>query len=141
MISVTNIPLATYPDAIKAITPLIDKGKIEEAKTALQKALNTMVVTKNVIPLPVIRAEAQLKEAEKLTENKERSDEENKKLTELLNKARKQIEIAEILGYGDKDSLQPMYEQLKEITKKTEGGKSGTGFYEKLKKMVAEAMG
>jgi soluble cytochrome b562 len=38
VISVRNIPLAPYPDAIKAVTPLIDKGEIEEAKLALRPA-------------------------------------------------------------------------------------------------------
>lgn len=140
VISVDNIPLATYPDAIKAITPLIDEGKLEEAKTELQKVLNTIVVTRTVIPLPIIRAEEQLKEAEKLTENKKRTDEENTKLTELLSKAREQLEIAEILGYGTKDCFKPMHEQIQEITRKTEGGKSGMGYFDKLKKSVSEVM-
>ena len=137
VISVTNIPLATYPDAIKAITPLIDDGKIEEAKAGLQRALNTMVVTKTIIPIPVMRAEAYLEEAEKLTENKERSDEENEKLTDLLDRARTQLEMAELLGYGTKGCFKPMYEQLDEIATKTQGGKGGEGFFEKLKRMVS----
>ncbi|MDX5583123.1 YfdX family protein, partial [Escherichia coli] len=36
VITVTNIPLASYPAAVKAVVPLIDQGKIEEAKAALQ---------------------------------------------------------------------------------------------------------
>ena len=141
VISVTNIPLATYPDTIKAITPLIDEGKLEEAKAGLQKALNTMVVTKTIIPIPVMRAEAYLEEAEKLTENKERSDEDNEKLTDLLDRARTQLEMAELLGYGTKGCFKPMYEQLDEIATKTEGGKGGERFYEKLKKMVSDVIG
>jgi len=140
VISVTNIPLATYPDAIKAITPLIDKGKTEEAKEELQGALDTLEVTTVVIPLPVMRAEAYLDEAEKLTEKKDRTDEENKKLTDLLTQARTQLKMAALLGYGGKDSFVPLQEELIEITKKTQGGKSGTGYYDKLKKMVSEAM-
>src|SRR5438270_12243175 len=35
---VTEIPLGTYPTAIKAAAPLIDAGKIDEAKAALQAA-------------------------------------------------------------------------------------------------------
>src|SRR5205085_370381 len=52
---VTNIPLATYPAAIKTIAPLIDAGKIDEAKTALQTALNTLVIQSFITPLPKIR--------------------------------------------------------------------------------------
>ena len=32
VIAVTNIPLASYPAAVKSVVPLIDQGKIEEAK-------------------------------------------------------------------------------------------------------------
>lgn len=38
-IRVTSISLATYPAAIKAVTPLIDQGKIDEAKAALEGEL------------------------------------------------------------------------------------------------------
>jgi hypothetical protein len=140
VISVTNIPLVTYPDAIKALTPLIDEGKTKEAKEELQDALDTLEVTRIVIPLPVMRAESYLEEAEKLTEKKDRTDEENKKLTDLLNRAGTQLTMAELLGYGEKGCFVPLHEELNEITKKTQGGKSGTGFYDKLKKMVSQVM-
>ena len=39
VITVTNIPLASYPAAVKAVVPLIDQGKIEEAKAALQSEI------------------------------------------------------------------------------------------------------
>lgn len=39
-IRTTNIPLATYPAAIKAISPLIDAGKIDEAKTPAGRTLD-----------------------------------------------------------------------------------------------------
>ena len=67
-----SLPLATYPDAIKAVVPLIDQGKTEEAKTALQAALQTLVVTDEVaIPLPLLRAEALVKSADELAEKME----------------------------------------------------------------------
>lgn len=101
----TNIPLATYPAAIKDITPLIDAGKIDEAKAKLQATLNTLVVTTEAIPLPKLRAESLLKEAQTLTEKKDRSKEENDKLANNLNAAREQLQMAELLGYGKKEGL------------------------------------
>lgn len=134
-----NIPLATYPDAIIAVVPLIDKGKTKEAKAALQTALNTLVVVEEeVIPLPVVRAKSMLKEAEKLAENKEREKEDNKKLMTFLDDAQTQLEIAEILGYGDKKAFRPMYEQLDTIREKTKDGKSGTGFFDKISEQVSK---
>jgi hypothetical protein len=68
VVSVSNIPLATYPAAIKDAAKLIDENKTNEAKSALQTALNTQVVTETIIPLPVVLAQASLKEAETLAE-------------------------------------------------------------------------
>ena len=133
VISVVNLPLATYPDAIKAVIPLIDKDKFNEAKAALQAAINTLVVTTHVIALPVIRAEHMLKEAEKLAENEKRSDKDNKALSDLLENSRHQLEMAAALGYGDKKEYKDFYKQIEEIQKKTDDGKSGKGFFDKVK--------
>jgi YfdX protein len=134
-----HIPLATYPAAIKAIVPLIDAGKIDEAKTRLQAALNTLVVTTDdVIPLPKLRAEHLLKQAQELAEKKDRSKEENDKLTKNLQAAREQLQVAELLGYGKKTDFNPIYQQISEIENKSAGGKSGTGWFEKLKQQLAD---
>ena len=134
----TNIPLVTYPAAIKAITPLIDAGKIDEAKTQLQAALSTLVITTDVIPLPKLRAENMLKDAQALTEKRDRSKEDNDKLSADLKGAREQLQMAELLGYGVKQDYQPMYAQLEGIEKASAGGKSGTGWFDKIKKQMSE---
>ncbi len=141
VISVTKLPLATYPDAIKAVTPLIDAGKIKEAKAALQAALNTLVVEDIVIPLPPLRASLMLKAADKLAQKKDRSEAENKQLEALLDSAERQIRMAEALGYGKKKDYRPLYEELKEIRDKTRGGKSGTGFFDEILKKLDEITG
>ncbi len=133
----TSIPLATYPDAIKAITPLIDAGKIDEAKVGLEAALSTLVTSVEVIPLPIVRAGYLLGNAEKLAENDKRADKDNQKLDALLKEARNQLEMAELLGYGDKDAFKPMYEQLDEIEDKAKDGKSGKGWFAKIKKQLS----
>ena len=133
-----HIPLATYPAAIKAIAPLIDAGKIDEAKARLQAALNTLVVTTDeVIPLPKLRAEHLLKQAQEFAEKKDRSKEENDKLIKSLQAAREQLQMAELLGYGKKKDYNPMYEQISEIENKSAGGKSGTGWFDKVKQQLA----
>lgn len=134
----TSIPLATYPDAIKAVAPLIDEGKLDEAKAALQAALNTLVTTDDVIPLPALRATHLLKNAEALAENEKRTDKDNETLSKQLEEARKQLKMAELLGYGDKKSFKSMYEQLDQIEKKTAGGKSGKGWFDKIKQHLSD---
>lgn len=137
----TNIPLATYPEAIKAVAPLIDEGKLDEAKTALQAVLNTLVVTTDeIIPLPKLRAEQLLKNAEALAENEERTVKDNETLANLLAEARNQLKMAELLGYGTKKSYRPMYEQLDQIEAKSTGGKGGKGWFDKIKDQLSELL-
>ena len=137
----TSIPLASYPSAIKAVTPLIDEGKLDEAKAALQSALNTLVVsTDEIVPLPKLRAEQMLKSAETLAENEERTDKDNEALAGLLLGARNQLKMAELLGYGTKKSYEPMCEQLDKIEAKTFGGKSGKGWFDKIKQQLSELL-
>ncbi len=137
-IRTSNIPLATYPDAIKAITPLIDAGRIDEAKAQLQAALGTLVVTTEVIPLPKLRAENLLQDAQLLAEKNDRTKEENEKLAGDLKAAREQLQMAELLGYGKQEDYKPMYEQLDGIEKASAGGKSGTGWFDRIKKQLSD---
>jgi hypothetical protein len=132
-INTTNIPLATYPTAIKQAAKLIDEGKTEEAKAVLQTALNTVVVTQKIVPLPVVAAEAMLKEAENLAEKKERKEEESKRLSELLTAAQASIKLAQELGYGQKSDFSHFYEEIDTIRDKTAEGKSGLGFFDAIK--------
>ena len=140
VVSVSNIPLATYPAAIKQAAKLIDDKKIDDAKRALQTALNTQVVTETIIPLPIVNAETALKEAKTLAEKKDRKPEENSRLKTSLADARSQLERAEALGYGKKSDFDAFYQQLKEIDQKTADNKSGTGFFSKIEASIADLM-
>jgi hypothetical protein len=140
VISVSNIPLATYPDAIKRAANRIDDGKIEEAKQILQRALNTIVITDTIIPLPVVSAEELLKEAESLTEKAARSKEEDEHLAALLKDARTELKFAQTLGYGSKKDFKNLYEQLDQIENKTKGGESGIGYFTRIKGYLKDTL-
>jgi hypothetical protein len=132
-IHVTEIPLATYPAAISAVAPLVDAGKTEEAKATLYAVLHTLVIETYVVPLPKIRAEAMLAVADTLANKSDRKEEDKTKLRSLLDATRHEIQLAEELGYGTKDNYKPLYAQLDEIQKKTEGGQMGKGLVAKLR--------
>ena len=106
VISVTSIPLATYPAAIKQAAALIHADKPAEAAAALETALSTLVVEDTIIPLPLVRAEALLDSARPLAEKPQRTAGENDRLRRLLDAARVQIELAQALGYATKDDLE-----------------------------------
>jgi len=138
VISVTNIPLATYPDAIKSAVKFIDQDKRDEAKRVLQTALNTQVVTDTIIPLPVVRAQESLRSAESLAEKKDRNKDDNDRLKASMDQARSQLEFAQALGYGTKKDFDKMYAQLAEIRDKTADNKFGTGWFAKIKASIED---
>jgi len=138
VINVSNIPLATYPAAMKQAVKLIDDGKLDAAKQTLQTALNTLVVKSTIIPLPVAAAQQMLAEAEKLSAKPNRKDVENNRLNILLAGARTQLEFAEVLGYGTRQDFQGFYAQLDDIKSKTSNGQSGNDFFGKIKSSLAD---
>ncbi len=138
IIEVVNIPLATYPDAIKAVVPLIEAGKVKEARQALVAALNTLVITRHIVPLPILRVEQMLARAEALAEKPKRTEAEQKELNDILKAARTELEFAEALGYGKEDDFKPFYKELDKIAAKTKGGKYGKGFFDTLKKALSD---
>jgi hypothetical protein len=140
VVTVANIPLATYPIAIKDAVKLIDDNKVDEAKRVLQTALNTQVLTETIIPLPVVNAQEALKQAESLAEKKGRTKDDNSALKVSLDKARRQLELAQTLGYGTKKDFDKMYQQLTEVEEKTADNKFGSGFFAKIKASIADFM-
>jgi YfdX protein len=140
VVSVSNLPLATYPAAIKEAVKAIDANKPEVAKSILQTALNTQVITDTVIPLPVVSARESLKVAEGLSEKKDRTADDNARLKAALGHARERLEFAQVLGYGAKKDFDTLYKQLSEVEQKTADNKSGTGWYAKLKASISDLM-
>jgi hypothetical protein len=134
-IEVTEIPLATYPAAIKALAPLVDSGKFDQAKAALYAALNTLVIDIYVVPLPKVRAEAMIAAADTLAKKRDRNDDDKAKLRAYIEGARHELQLAEALGYGIKDSYKPLYAQLDDIQKRAEAGEA-KGLFDKLRQSV-----
>ncbi|VTN01055.1 YfdX protein [Raoultella planticola] len=135
VIQTDNLPMATYPAAIKSAARLIDSGKIDNAKAELARALNTLVVTSVAFPLPVLRAEAAMAKAEKLAETDRRDAKQNEELS-----------LAVVRAHGDRDGadpglwqeggLQTIFDQVKSIEQKSAGGKSGKGWFDELKTRI-----
>ncbi len=136
-IQVVNLPMGTYPSAIQAVVPLIDSGRVDQARAALQAVLNTLVIESTVIPLPLLRAQLMLEAAEVLAENPERTNDQSMDLHTLLDSAREQLRLAEALGYGRSEQFEPMYEQIELIHEKTRDNQSGSGFFDKIKQALS----
>lgn len=115
-ITTTAIPLATFPSAVKEAAALIDQGKTGEAENALYDVLNLLVDTTEIMPLPVLRAEALLTRASELEHKKDLAQETSRKeILDLTEAAREKLKLAETLGYGIKEDYKALYDAIDDI--------------------------
>jgi transcriptional regulator of heat shock response len=137
-IFVTALPIGTYPVVLKAIIPLIEQEKYDEAKALLIEALETLVVEKIVIPFPILRAEQAIIRANDLA-NKENPNKDE--LKELLAYAKEQLKLAEVLGYGKVEiNYKDLYEEISKLEKLLEGEESTKDVFQTLKEKLSKIM-
>ncbi len=139
VVSTRLMPLATYPDAIRKAVPLIDAGKIDEAKMQIQSALNLLYVDESIYPLPVLRVQEMLAMAETLAEKPDRSEGESTRLVNLLEAAREEIEFGMALGYYDKDAAKPIMKEIEKLEARTDKGReTNENSFDKIKKLLSD---
>ena len=139
VIRTSNLPLGTYPDAIKRAAALLDEQKPQEAKLVLLNALSTIVVTETIIPLPIVRAEASVEAARVVAAKNNRTQEDNQAIAAELQKAREQIEMAQALGYATKKDLDDLQDAIKELERETGEGNAADRFFERIKGLFGKA--
>ncbi len=139
-INTTAIPLATYPEATKVAARLIDEGKIEEAKAALESQLGTLVVSREIIPLPILRTSLLLNKIELMVQKPQRTESENSELAALFIASKSQLEMARLLDYISEDSYEEISEKIDELQERSDHGKSGTGWFDTIKKKVSDLL-
>ena len=126
VIKTINLPLATYPAALNLAIKYLNENKIKEATEVLAMALSTLVEVDNIIPIPLIKAQALIEEASKTKDKKQ--------AIKYLQEAKNQLIIAEALGYTSKSSI--TYKMLKEknekIEKEIKKGKNTTSLFNEL---------
>ena len=136
-ITTVYLPLATYPAAIDQIAPLIDAGKLDEAKQQLINLLGTYVSEQEVTPLAIIRAEEKLTEAFQIEHKSDLSKQETKnKIEKLVKDAEQEIKVAQALGYGSKDDYEDLYDSINAL-KKAIGTAGFKGEWAKIKKSIS----
>jgi hypothetical protein len=145
VVRVQNLPMATYPAAIKEATRLLDAGRNDEAASALRAALGTIVVTETVFPHPLLDAVKHLEAAKALAETEGRSAEQNQALIAALDAARTSLERAEAFGYGTRRDFRDLYAEIRDVERRTGGGVSITGLFtgmlDSVRGLIAGASG
>jgi len=124
-----NLPLATYPDALKQAARLLDEGKNSDASGILQTALNTLAIVDHVTPVPLILAQAAVGTAQ----NIQQSDKATAQA--LLTAASNQLKRCEELGYISSDSpdYKSLNKEISDLQKQLKGTGSTTSLFERLK--------
>jgi len=139
-ITTANLPMETYPVAIRGIARLIEENKIDDAKLALQQVLSTVVVVERSIPIPIINCELLLTEAQKIVqkEKSEKISKENKdKVLGILDQAKVELESAEALGYGRKNvEFEGIRNDIKEIGNKIKQSEKTGNLFDNLKERL-----
>lgn len=136
-ITTTSIPLGTFPVAIKEAVSLINKGKTDEAEDALYDVLNMLVETTEIMPLPVLRAEALLTAASELEHKSDLTQAASRtEILKLTDAAKDKLKLAEMLGYGAKDDYKVLYDAIDEIKNVMFSEKSAAA-WDKIKASLA----
>ena len=128
-----NLPLATYPDALKQAARLLDEGKNSDASGTLQTALNTLVVIDHVTAIPLILAQAAVASAQ----NVQQSDRATAQV--LLTTASNQLKRCEELGYISSDSpdYKALNKEISDLQKQLKGTGDTASLFERLKADIA----
>jgi ribonuclease HII len=119
-----NLPVSSYPDALKLAAKYLHENKPEQAKAVLVAALNTMVEQVVVIPIPVLKADALIVAASEIAK------EDKEQALKHLAQAKVELEKAKLLGYTSKSDV--TYKALNEAIEKTEKEIKGKNKAEKL---------
>ena len=119
-----NLPLASYPDALKLVSKYILEDKIDEAKATLKLALNTFITEETIVPLSLVKTL-------ELVSVASHEAKENKKLAlTYLVTAHDELNKAEKLGYLSDSST--TYKELQEVINGLEKEIKGANKAEKL---------
>jgi len=123
-ISTVNLPLASYPQALKLAASYLHDGKLKEAQDVLEMALSTLVHTTVIVPIPLITAEALIADAQKIAKK------DKEQALKHLELAKKELKKAELLGYTSSSDV--TYKILDNAIEKVEKEIKGKNKAEKL---------
>jgi hypothetical protein len=126
-----DLPLATYPAALKEAARLLDQKKPREAETLLLTALNTLVVIERISPLPLLAAQSAIGEAQALHE-KDRDG-----ALKLLAVARNELDRAKELGYAGNDpEYAALNKAISDLEVQLKGHEDATSAFSRLKERM-----
>jgi tetratricopeptide (TPR) repeat protein len=132
-ITTVSLPLASYPKALKLAASYLHDDKMDEAKDVLTMALNTLVQTKVIIPIPLVSAEALIADAQKIAKK------DKEQALKHLEMAKKELKKAELLGYtSDSDiTYKALNHAIEQVEKEIKGKNKAEKLFEELMKKLS----
>jgi len=129
-----NLPLISYPQALKLAAKYLADNKVKEARDVLEMALGTMVQDEVIIPLPILKAQALIEAASKIAKQ------DKEQALKHLEAAREELKIAEALGYtSTSDTTYKMLDDaIKAVEKEIKGPNKAEKLFEELMSKLKE---
>ncbi|HYR89916.1 MAG TPA: YfdX family protein [Terriglobia bacterium] len=126
-----NLPLGTYPEALKTAARFLDQHQTKAAAAVLQTTLNTLAIMDKGEPLPLLLAQKAVEEAEKARA----TDKEAAEM--LLTIARTELERARLLGYAGKDpEYAALDKSISDLQRQLHGNEDTGPAFSKLKERL-----
>ena len=134
VLKVVNLPLASYPSALKLAAKFLHENRVNEAKNVLNQALSTIVEIDVVTPIPLLQA-IHLVEFAKIEAKKDK-----KKAIDMLNSAKEALKVAEALGYtSDSDTTyKSLKNSIKDLEKEVKGDNNSEKLFDRLIEKLKE---
>ena len=127
-----NLPLATYPAALKEAARLLDQKKNREASNVLLEALNTLVALDKVTPIPIVLAKDAINQAQA------QRDKDKQGALKLLETAKNELERSKQLGYVGRDpEYTALNDNISNLEKQLNGNQDTASVFAMLKEKLA----
>ncbi len=130
VITTHYIPMDVYPNATKIAAKLLSKGKAKKALLELKLGLSTIVGDQATMPIPLLVSQDFVTMASKIDKTKK------KEATNLLRKAKIELDKAILLGYATKHSSEykSLETKITAIQKEIKGKNHVEKLYKDVKK-------
>ena len=129
LISTKYLPIKLYPDATKQAQKDLAQGDTKAAFGDIITALNSVVTTTSIIPIPLLTAQDMILEASTLGKK------DKTKALKLLSSAQEELQKSVLLGYTKKHTkaYESLENEIKSIQKAVGGGSGVDRMYEHIK--------
>lgn len=127
------LPLDIYPAAIDNARKEIHEAKLKQAEAALADAMSSIVTIEDIIPLPPVKAEGDVLEAERL--QKQDMAKNKDKVLLLLKSANDHLADADALGYGKYKGIR---DEIATIKSSVQSGTAKPNAFDRIKRLFLE---